>query len=140
MTEDQAQTIDGKLDQVLLTALAAKRAVNVRTLAFIVILVLLAISQVVSFNQGSDIKAIAKSTNGNSTAIKNATGPDAQARSAAGLIQIKKDVRKDTGEEIDCRSRRQQVRLPAPADPNIPCKDQTDASVYPGVAGIPARG
>ena len=42
--------------------------------------------------------------------------------------------------EIDCRSRRQQARIPAPPDPRRPCIEQTDASIYPGVSGTPSRG
>jgi hypothetical protein len=40
--------------------------------------------------------------------------------------------------ELDCRSRRQQARLPAP-DPSKPCIAQTDPSVFPGVLGQPGR-
>lgn len=36
------------------------------------------------------------------------------------------------GFEADCRTRRAIARLPAPADPERPCAEQTPARVYPG--------
>lgn len=66
--------------------------------------------------------------------IESVTGPDAQKRQAAGTI----DILRRNAEETDCRSRRQQVRLPAP-DPASPCVAQTDPTIYPGVSGEPSK-
>lgn len=41
--------------------------------------------------------------------------------------------------EIDCRTRRMQARMPAPADPRRPCTEQTPAYVFPGIDGQPPR-
>lgn len=38
--------------------------------------------------------------------------------------------------EIDCRARRAHLGLPAPR-PGVPCVQQTEETVYPGVAGEP---
>lgn len=85
--------------------------------------------------------SIAEQNKANGDAIRQAvdillsvTGPDAQARSAAGT----RDILQRNAIETDCRSRRQQVRLPAP-DPARPCADQTPPDVYPGIAGQPSR-
>lgn len=70
----------------------------------------------------------------NSDAIKDATGPEARARSSAATV----DALRRIAIETDCRSRRQQARIPAP-DPNVPCDQQTDANIFPGIIGEPAR-
>lgn len=87
------------------------------------------------------LTAIAEQNQANGEQIKQAldlilsvTGPEAAARSAAGT----RDILQRNAVETDCRSRRQQVRLPAP-DPALPCSEQTDPSVYPGIPGQPAR-
>lgn len=67
--------------------------------------------------------------------LLSVTGPDAQAKQAAGTI----DILKRNAVELDCRSRRQQARLAAP-DPARPCVDQTPADVFPGIDGSPTRG
>lgn len=140
MTPNEEANVENKVDQLIDIAGNVRRALNVRTafvgLVGVVMVVLLA---VVASNQ-QDLQDIAEVNRSNGEAIKNATGPEAQKRSADGLVNIKNDVRKDGGEEIDCRSRRQQARIPAPPNPNIPCKDQTDASIYPGILNSPARG
>lgn len=66
--------------------------------------------------------------------IESVTGPDAQRRQAANTI----DVLKRNAEETDCRSRRQQVRLPAPESTST-CVAQTPSDIYPGIAGEPSR-
>lgn len=86
------------------------------------------------------------------TKINAVTGSGARDRSAvsqANLLQLNND-------EADCRSRRQQARLPAPAKPPpVPsgikaaelgrflapysCQAQTPPEVYPGVKGEPSR-
>jgi hypothetical protein len=85
-----------------------------------------------SANEAKDLAAQVKHQN---DLILSVTGPEAQARQAAGT----RDILLRNAIETDCRSRRQQVRLPAP-DPTRPCADQTDESVYPGVAGTPPKG
>lgn len=85
-----------------------------------------------SATEAKDLAAQVKRQN---DLILSVTGPEAQARSAAGT----RDILLRNAIETDCRSRRQQVRLPAP-DPARPCADQTDPSVYPGVTGQPERG
>lgn len=67
--------------------------------------------------------------------IDGVTGPAAQARSAAQV----KDILLRNAIETDCRSRRQQVRVPAP-DPAKPCIVQTPLDIYPGTIGQPSKG
>lgn len=147
MTPIEEQSVEGKVDQLIATANTVRRALNVRTTLISIVGAALLVLLLIVANQQSTLTDIAKINKvnaktgaDNSELIKNATGEEAQARSAAALVQIKKDVRVATGEEIDCRSRRQQARIPAPDNPDIPCKDQTDPSIYPGVEGLPARG
>lgn len=85
--------------------------------------------------------------------VESVTGPAAQARNAAGT----RDILARNAVETDCRSRRQQARVPAPdVAPRPPagltpaelaayferysCVAQTDPSIYPGVKGEPSRG
>lgn len=133
MTNDER--IENKLNEILSTAVAAKRAVNARTLAFVVILIFLAVIQGIQLRQGRDIKSITKSTNDNSQAIQRATSPEAQARSSANIAGYLTRL----SIENDCRSRRQQARMAAP-EPGRACDQQTPADIYPGIAGVPARG
>ncbi len=85
-----------------------------------------------SANEAKDLAAQVKQQN---DLLISVTGPEAQARSAAGT----RDILLRNAIETDCRSRRQQVRLPAP-EPGRSCVDQTPADVYPGVAGEPTKG
>lgn len=34
--------------------------------------------------------------------------------------------------DVDCRARRQEARMPAPPEPNLPCTEQTPPDIYPG--------
>lgn len=70
--------------------------------------------------------------------IESVTGPDAVKRQAANTVELLKRNAIQSGEEIDCRGRRQQARIPAP-DPSMPCVAQTDPAIYPGVAGQPSK-
>lgn len=135
MTPTEEQSVEDKVNQLIDIAASVKHALNVRSiLVTLVGVVMIIILTLVAFNQ-ADLRDIAEVNRDNGVAIKNATGPEAQARSAKSTI----DILRRNAVETDCRSRRQQVRLPAP-DPSIPCDQQTDASVYPGVLGQPARG
>lgn len=72
--------------------------------------------------------------------LLSVTGPDAQTRQSIATEDILRRNALTAGIEADCRSRRQQARLAAPADPSRPCVDQTPIDVYPGQEGTPPRG
>lgn len=85
--------------------------------------------------------------------VESVTSPQARDQQAIGTA----DILRRNAIETDCRSRRQQVRLPAPQDAPPPppevktasdllrylnhysCVAQTDPSVYPGTPGEPSK-
>lgn len=81
MTESE----DSKLDQLLRTAQDAKRALNRRTVAFLAILVVQALLIIQLLDVAATNKENGNIAKENSEAIRDATGDEARARSAATL-------------------------------------------------------
>lgn len=135
------------IDDMAADQLAAERRRNRRSIATLACAVIIALAAgVLTYVAITNRTVLDK--------INAVTGPDAQDRQVAGTA----DILRRNAIETDCRSRRQQARLPAPQDAPPPpaevktgsdllrylnqysCVAQTPADIYPGLAGQPSKG
>lgn len=104
----------------------AERRRTLRDIAFAVALVLLTAGMGVILYSALTSRTILNR-------VESVTSPDARAAQGESTKRLLVSL----SEEIDCRSRRMQMRLPAPPDASLPCRAQTEPGVYPGEVGQP---
>lgn len=88
------ETVESKLDELIRTAEAAKKALNRRTIAFLVILAGIALMMYQLLDIAAVNKRNARIGAQNSELIKDATSPEAKAASDARLAQAIADIRR----------------------------------------------
>lgn len=92
------ETDNHKLDELLATAQAARKALNRRTIAFLAILAVMAVMMVQLLDIAAVNKINAQTGADNSELIKRATSPEVRAESDARLSRAINDIRRS----IDC--------------------------------------
>ena len=126
-----------KLDEILATARAAKKAVNVRTLAMVFLLFVLVYF---AYNNRQNTSAVREQSALLVNCTTPGTNPNAKAINDTGNACWDRlhDPRATDGavakivDDIYCDQRRAQAKLPIVPDPTMSCREQTPSEVLAG--------